>query len=76
MQMENSLTNNNSNLIEDDNRFEWTVEEQYAKERVDKHIAEVLADKSVSRSQVQDWVKTGAVLVNGKQVKHSLRIFR
>lgn len=52
----------------------WKVEDTHARERVDKHIAEVLADKSVSRSQVQDLIRTGAVTVNGHAVKPNAKL--
>jgi 23S rRNA pseudouridine1911/1915/1917 synthase len=84
MTMENNLKNNRPSeeaaaevdVEEDslDNRFEWTVEEQHAKERVDKHIAEVLADRPVSRSQVQEWIRVGAIRVNGQQVKSNAKL--
>jgi 23S rRNA pseudouridine1911/1915/1917 synthase len=47
----------------------WEVEDQHAGERVDKHIAEVMAEQSVSRSQVQEWIRIGAVSINGHSVK-------
>lgn len=50
-------------------RAMWLVEPEEAGERMDKHIAERLADQSASRSQVQDWIRTGAVQVNGQSVK-------
>lgn len=82
MTMENNLKSNKPSegwelgIEENDsgNRFEWKVEDQHAKERIDKHVAEMLADKSVSRSQVQEWIRIGAVLVNGEQVKPNSKL--
>ncbi len=52
----------------------WKVEDHQAGERVDKHIAEVMADPSVSRSQAQEWIRIGAVSVNGHQVKANTKL--
>jgi 23S rRNA pseudouridine1911/1915/1917 synthase len=60
-----------------DNRYDWNVEEEHAGERIDKHIAEILADnKSVSRSQVQEWIRSGAVTINGNPVKANSKIVK
>lgn len=64
-------------VIEDsdaDTLMEWKVEDRYAKERVDKHIAEMMTDRSVSRSQVQEWIRIGAIMVNGLQVKPNSKL--
>jgi 23S rRNA pseudouridine1911/1915/1917 synthase len=52
----------------------WKAEDLHAGERVDKHIAEVMADSAVSRSQVQEWIRVGAVSVNGRPVKANTKI--
>jgi 23S rRNA pseudouridine1911/1915/1917 synthase len=52
----------------------WKVEDLHAGERVDKHIAEVMTDPSVSRSQVQEWIRIGAVSVNGRPVKANTKL--
>ncbi|MCD9024409.1 RluA family pseudouridine synthase [Cohnella sp. NL03-T5] len=54
--------------------IEWKAEEQHSGERADKHIAEVMAEQSVSRSQVQEWIRIGAVSVNGHEVKANTKI--
>ncbi len=59
---------------EADNRVEWRVDDASAGERIDKHLTERLADKQVSRSQVQEWIRTGAVKVNGGQVKPNAKV--
>ncbi|QJD83568.1 RluA family pseudouridine synthase [Cohnella herbarum] len=69
----------NSNPSEDleqgtESQFNWKIEDGQSGERIDKHIAETLADKSVSRSQVQEWIKIGAVTVNGQSVKANAKI--
>ncbi|MCM3784406.1 RluA family pseudouridine synthase [Neobacillus mesonae] len=51
---------------------EWTVHAEFAKERIDKYIAESMED--VSRSQVQLWIGDGCVTVNGKSVKANYKL--
>jgi 23S rRNA pseudouridine1911/1915/1917 synthase len=52
---------------------DFTVEEQYAKERVDKYITEVWGEE-VSRSQVQLWIAGEHVKVNGSSVKANYKL--
>jgi len=52
--------------------FDWQTEK--AGERADKHIAQVLADQAFSRSQIQEWIRTGAVTVNGLTVKANAKL--
>nr|WP_246120418.1 RluA family pseudouridine synthase [Cohnella terricola] len=61
-------------LEEKENEFEWRIEEDQAGERADKHIASMLADKSVSRSQVQEWIRIGAITVNGEPAKANAKL--
>lgn len=51
---------------------EWTVEADFAKERIDKYIADSM--EGVSRSQVQIWIGDGQVTVNGSQVKSNFKL--
>ena len=59
---------------ESDNRLEWGAEDAAAGERLDKHLTEAMADRQVSRSQLQDWIKTGAVTVNGQTSKPNAKV--
>jgi len=52
---------------------EWVVTEAEAGERIDKFVAES-AEEGVSRTQVQDWIRAGAVTVNGSAVKPNYRL--
>jgi len=52
--------------------YEWLTGEDEAGERADKHIAGKLAD--YSRSQIQDWIRTGAATVNGQPVKANAKL--
>ncbi|WP_227526040.1 RluA family pseudouridine synthase [Psychrobacter sp. FDAARGOS_221] len=51
---------------------EHTVTEDEAGERIDKLAAELFADHS--RAQLQDWLKSGNLQVNGKQIKAKYRV--
>ena len=53
--------------------IEWTVESQFANERIDKFITEAL-EEDISRTLVQQWVKDGHVKVNGKAVKPNYKL--
>ncbi|GAB6990587.1 RluA family pseudouridine synthase [Paenibacillus pini] len=52
---------------------EWTVDEEHAKERIDKYITENW-DGEISRSQVQIWITAEQVKVNGKLVKANYKM--
>ncbi|TJY43353.1 RluA family pseudouridine synthase [Cohnella pontilimi] len=57
-----------------DGLLEWIVSTGQAGERADKHVTDALAELSVSRSQVQEWIRTGAVTVNGQAVKANAKV--
>ena len=52
----------------------WVVAADRAGERMDKHVADALPDPGVSRSQVQAWIRTGAVTLNGRPAKANARV--
>jgi 23S rRNA pseudouridine1911/1915/1917 synthase len=52
---------------------EWVIDQAYAKDRIDKYITESWEDE-VSRSQVQLWITSGHVKVNGKAVKANYKL--
>ncbi|MEC0090151.1 RluA family pseudouridine synthase [Paenibacillus macquariensis] len=52
---------------------EWIVDENFAKERIDKYITEVW-EEDVSRSQVQLWITGEHVKVNGNTVKANYKL--
>ncbi|MFD1955172.1 RluA family pseudouridine synthase [Paenibacillus thailandensis] len=54
--------------------LEWTAEEADAGERLDKFVTEHLDIEGVSRTQVQDWIKAGAVLVGGRTCKSNYKL--
>jgi len=62
----------NSNSLYNEEPLEWVVDGPSAGERLDKYITECLeetVDQSISRTQVQEWIKNGHVVVNGRELK-------
>ncbi|MFC0214178.1 RluA family pseudouridine synthase [Paenibacillus chartarius] len=53
--------------------LEWTVDEASAGERIDKYVTESL-DTETSRSQVQLWIQSGHVTVNGGTIKPNYKL--
>ncbi len=51
----------------------WTVQEEYARERIDKYVTEAW-EEEISRSQVQQWIEAGHVTVNGRTVKANYKL--
>lgn len=51
----------------------WTVQEEYARERIDKYVTESW-EEEISRSQVQQWIESGNVTVNGRTVKANYKL--
>lgn len=66
----------NSSLSNEDSRelVEWLIHSEQSGERIDKFIAEHLDVEGVSRTQVQDWIKSGAAVVNGNAVKTNYKL--
>ncbi|MEK5030775.1 RluA family pseudouridine synthase [Paenibacillus sp. FSL R7-0302] len=60
-------------LEEDRDVTEWIVAEGNARERIDKYVTEALEDE-ISRSQVQLWIGSGHVVVNGLPVKANYKL--
>lgn len=56
-----------------DNVLEWIAEGEDRGERIDKFIVESL-EEDVSRTQVQQWIKDGHLLVNGGVVKPNYKL--
>ncbi|MDF2815930.1 MAG: pseudouridine synthase [Paenibacillus sp.] len=53
--------------------LEWVIEQEHNGERIDKFVTESL-DEETSRSQIQIWVKSGHVKVNGAAVKSNHKL--
>ncbi len=62
-----------SNLYNEE-PLEWIAEAEQSGERVDKFVTDSLDDKAVSRTQVQEWIKAGAVQIDGKVAKANFKI--
>ncbi|MFS0663143.1 RluA family pseudouridine synthase [Bacillus mojavensis] len=54
------------------NQFDITASEEQKSERIDKFLASI--ENGWSRTQVQQWVKDGQVVVNGSPVKANYKI--
>lgn len=52
----------------------WEIGEEAAGQRVDKFLAAAIEGESVSRSQIQDWIRDGHVLVGGIKVKPNAKL--
>jgi len=66
--MSNQLLDENAETVE------WSIGPGEGGDRIDKYIAEHLDMDGVSRTQVQDWIKSGAASVNGKPVKANYKV--
>ena len=58
--------------LEETESSAWTVEDEQAGERIDKFIAERMAD--LSRTQVQDLIESESILVNEKKSKPNYKL--
>ncbi|QYR20068.1 RluA family pseudouridine synthase [Paenibacillus sp. sptzw28] len=67
-------TNQSKSSQFSEEQLEFTAAESEIGERLDKYVTESLEEGVVSRTQVQDWIKTGAVTVNGRQVKPNYKL--
>jgi 23S rRNA pseudouridine1911/1915/1917 synthase len=62
-----------SNLYNEE-PLEWIVEAEQSGERVDKFVTDSIDDQGVSRTQVQEWIKAGAVQVDDKIAKANVKV--
>lgn len=63
--------------LEREDDLELNIGPEQAGERIDKYLAEQLeslGQTGVSRTQVQEWIKEGAALVNGRAVKANYKL--
>ena len=66
--------NNQSSLLNEDETWEMVIDDHGAGERLDKLLTEALEEESVSRTQVQDWIRNGHVQVDGRTVKPNYKV--
>lgn len=57
-----------------DEPLEWIVEAEQTGERLDKFVTDSMDDTAISRTQVQEWIKAGAVEVDGKAAKANYKV--
>ncbi|MFX3636293.1 MAG: RluA family pseudouridine synthase [Candidatus Pristimantibacillus sp.] len=57
-----------------DETSEFIVSPEQSGERIDKYATECMNEDGVSRTQVQDWIKAGAVIVNQSPVKTNYKV--
>ncbi|MGM0598414.1 MAG: RluA family pseudouridine synthase [Candidatus Rifleibacteriota bacterium] len=55
------------------NIHEWTVEENFAGTRLDAAISQKFKNK-ISRTKAQEMIKTGAITIEGQEVKANLKL--
>ncbi|WP_141505843.1 RluA family pseudouridine synthase [Paenibacillus luteus] len=63
-----------SSSLYNEEPLEWIAAEEQAGERVDKFVTDSMDEQGVSRTQVQEWIKAGAVVVDGKVAKANVKI--
>src|SRR4030095_782326 len=63
-----------SNSLYNEKPLEWIAEAEQSGERVDKFVTDSIDDAAVSRTQVQEWIKAGAVQVDGKIAKANVKV--
>lgn len=54
-------------------QIEWTVDDHFVKERIDKFVKEHIQD-DVSRTQIQLWIQNGSITVNNAVVKGNYKV--
>ncbi|CAM4258262.1 RluA family pseudouridine synthase [Paenibacillus tarimensis] len=74
--MKQNETQTPTNLSADqaEELLEWIVADTFAGDRIDKYVTEAYGEEGTSRTQIQDWIKSGAVKVNGLPVKPNYKI--
>lgn len=63
-----------SSSLYNEEPLEWIAEAEQSGERVDKFVTDRIDDPAVSRTQVQEWIKAGAVQVEGKIAKANVKV--
>ncbi|MFD0588039.1 RluA family pseudouridine synthase [Paenibacillus sp. GCM10027627] len=69
------MSNQTHEETNETNEYEWVATSAEAGDRIDKYIVEQMDEAGVSRTQVQEWIKGGAALVNGKAVKANYKLY-
>jgi len=72
--MNNNTSNLSNNVTIEEEAWEMIIDDEGAGERLDKLLAEALEEESVSRTQIQDWIRAGHVQVGGRTVKPNYKV--
>ncbi|MUT66169.1 RluA family pseudouridine synthase [Paenibacillus sp. NEAU-GSW1] len=64
----------NDNELEQEELIELIALPEQSGERIDKYVTDSVNDAAVSRTQVQEWIKSGAVTVNDAAVKSNYKL--
>lgn len=72
--MTNNTSNPSNNVTNEEEAWEMIIDDEGAGERLDKLLAEALEEESVSRTQIQDWIRGGHVQVGGRTVKPNYKV--
>ncbi|WP_339062361.1 RluA family pseudouridine synthase [Tepidibacillus marianensis] len=59
-------------MVEEFEKYDWTIEKDQSRERIDKFLVEQFEEWS--RSQIQIWIKEGNVTVNGTATKSNYKL--
>lgn len=70
----NQNSNNQSSLFNEEEIWEMVIDTEGAGERLDKLLTEALEEESISRTQVQEWIRSGYVQVSGRTVKPNYKV--
>jgi len=68
------MTASRNTSLYNEEPLEFTVDESQSGQRLDKYVTDSLEDGAASRTQVQEWIKTGAVRVDGRAVKANHKV--
>jgi len=63
-----------NHIEQHENQYIFTITGDDIGVRIDKYLTEAIQDEAVSRTQIQEWVKSGQVIVNGKSVKSNYKL--
>lgn len=63
-----------NNTEQQEENYEYTATLDEKGTRIDKFVTDAIDNGAISRTQVQDWIKTGNVHVNGSIVKSNYKV--
>jgi len=63
-----------SNIIEQQENYEFIANDEAQGIRIDKFITDSIENAAISRTQVQEWIKTAHVEVNGTIIKSNYKV--